>query len=109
MASSRTKGRQAAQRRRQPQVPARATPSRNVGFRQQSALVVQRAVAAVRGFPAAPDQTRRVTLPGWVGTAVAAESPLWAILLLVVPVIAVGFSLTVGLRANRIPFVDNDY
>lgn len=37
------------------------------------------------------------------------ESLSWVVLLLVVPVLAVGFTLTVGWRLHTLPFVDFDY
>ncbi|MCC6791687.1 MAG: hypothetical protein IT336_08385, partial [Thermomicrobiales bacterium] len=41
--------------------------------------------------------------------AVAAESPLWVVLLLVVPILAVFLELTVGVQLDQPPGVDKDY
>jgi hypothetical protein len=55
-------------------------------------------------------QWRRVSSSApWMPRTFAAESPLWVVLLLTVPIVAVFLDLTVGPRLDRAPAVDVDY
>jgi hypothetical protein len=48
-------------------------------------------------------------LPRALDRVLGAEAPLWVVLLVAVPIVAVGLTLTVGLLIDELPFVDNDY
>jgi len=77
-------------------------------------------VRAVRvaPLPKVEGARQRGPWPSWVGglrlsapleRVLGAEAPIWVALLLVVPILAVGLTLTVGLWIDGAPRVDNDY
>ncbi|MGH2601405.1 MAG: hypothetical protein ACRDJ9_18715, partial [Dehalococcoidia bacterium] len=54
-------------------------------------------------------RTKQGSLPAPLERVIGAEAPTWVALLIIVPIIAVGLSLTVGLWIDGLPRVDNDY
>ena len=48
-------------------------------------------------------------LPAPLSRVLGAEAATWVVLLLVVPIVAAGMTLTVGLRLDGLPWIDSDY
>ena len=67
--------------------------------------------AGTRSLPrsARPWSTLVQRQPAWVETWLGAHAMTWLVPLLMLPIVLVGFALTVGWKLQGLPLVDNDY
>jgi hypothetical protein len=70
---------------------------------RQAEVRASQGISITLPWPRVADRSR------WLAAVLGPESVLWAVLLLVVPVLAIGVDLTVGLHLNQTPLVDYDY
>ncbi len=89
------------------QVIAQAVPTRPSERRSPA-----RNTPSTRAASSRPVSWRTITarrLPRSLERIFGADADLWRSLLVIVPILTVGLSLTVGLRVDGLPRVDNDY